>query len=47
MMSANAKANIKIRNIRNKRSGGCILHFFKKQHQNLKYNNIKEGVFLI
>ena len=33
MMSANAKANIKIRNIRKKKSGGCILHFLR--------NNIK------
>ena len=32
-MSGDAKANIKIRNTRNKRSGGCILHFLR--------NNIK------
>ena len=46
MMPANVKANIKQE--RDKRSGGgCILlFFFKKYHQNLKYN-VKEGVFFI
>ena len=44
MMSANVKANMKQQ--RNKKSGGCILYFFKTYRQNLKYNVKESGLFI-